>query len=91
MPSLTFSREHAVTVLIDGNIVFALIVLVVCVAESVLHVGACEANGKCSLEVGPAAAKVVHCLLRAAGVEHPHGPSQAHQDGLIVRFTSQVR
>jgi hypothetical protein len=36
--SLTFSREHAVTVLIDGNIVLAEFA-VVCAALSSLHVG----------------------------------------------------
>ena len=87
---LTIPGEHAVAVLVSGNVIFA--VVPVRPAVSTLHVGvSAEANGKCLLEPGPTVASVPHCHVRVAWPEYFHGMSQAHQHSLTICFMSPAR
>jgi hypothetical protein len=67
--SLAVAGKDTVAVLIFGNVVFPIIFEVLCAAPSFSHVGK---EAKCFLEVGPAVASVVHCLLRATWSEYDH-------------------
>ena len=71
--AFAFSCKDAVAVLIARYVVFTVVTGTVCLTPSTPHVVACS-QGKCFLEVGPPAAMVPHCRLRAAGSEHPHVP-----------------